>query len=126
MTLLNSLNAYDNDLSGTLPAEYSSLPKLADINLERNNIGGTLPPQWSQLGTVITSLNLHNNAIGGTLPGTYTALTKITSFSITNNALSGVNVQTSGFSHLSSLSLAGNAISLLPPEWSVLTGLSYL
>ena len=83
--------AQNNELSGNLPAAYSSLSRLSALHLANNNLQGPLPLVWP--GTGLQYLLLDNNNISGPLPDAWgdqaAQLAPIVTLTVDNNALSG-------------------------------------
>ncbi|KAJ3702089.1 hypothetical protein LUZ61_005794 [Rhynchospora tenuis] len=66
---LTTINLSRNQLSGTIPPSFGSLPKLNYLDLSLNRLTGTIPP--ALLSTSTPSLALANNNLTGELPKCY-------------------------------------------------------
>jgi Leucine-rich repeat (LRR) protein len=128
-TLINlqELNLSNNNISGSLPAEWSSLVKLQILNLSNNNISGSLPTEWSSLVNLQYIL-LNNNQISGSLPPEWSSLVNLQYLLLNNNQISGsLPPEWSSFGTLYSMDISNNQISgSLPTEWSSLVNLQYM
>lgn len=72
---LLSFSAPDNELVGTVPSAYGSLPNIVDIELWGNRLSGTLPNFSS--ATSLQYLDVSDNAIEGQLPPLPASLTSL-------------------------------------------------
>ncbi|CAI5966531.1 unnamed protein product [Closterium sp. NIES-64] len=93
MTILKALdhNLSGNELSGSIPAEYSNLANL-EVVLCCNQISGTLPTLLR--GRLkLEAIDLSNNRLHGTIPTQYTGLVRLTLLNLRNNQLTGPVLQ---------------------------------
>ena len=67
MKFLQKLILYDNNLSGSIPADIAELYMLNTLNANRNELTGNLPDNIGQ-ATALTSIQLSNNMLSGMLP----------------------------------------------------------
>lgn len=49
MTQMNTITLHLNQLTGTLPSEWSGMAQLFKLILYSNQLTGTLPSEWSSL-----------------------------------------------------------------------------
>ena len=47
MTQITEMSLYSNQLSGPLPAEWSSMTQITLMRLQLNELSGSLPVEWS-------------------------------------------------------------------------------
>jgi Leucine-rich repeat (LRR) protein len=87
-SLLTYLNAADNRLTGTLPADLGSLPRLELVDLSSNHLTGSLPSGLGLLVDLI-ELYLHKNALVGVLPSSLQQSKNLTRLHLFQNHLSG-------------------------------------
>ena len=80
------LSLRSNLLSGNLPADIASLPKLRLLYLQHNNFSGEIP---SSLSPALTVLDLSYNSFAGEIPRTLKNLTDLTGLNLANNSLAG-------------------------------------
>ncbi|GAV63815.1 Pkinase domain-containing protein/LRR_1 domain-containing protein/LRRNT_2 domain-containing protein [Cephalotus follicularis] len=78
----------NNDFSGQIPPEISSLKRLLRLDLSDNNINGNIPNQLSTLTRLLT-LRLQNNEISGEIPDLSTSLANLKQLNLSNNQLHG-------------------------------------
>jgi hypothetical protein len=109
-----------NQLSGPLPATWSSWVGVNYFACHTMTLNGTLPASWSSW-TDIQILHLYDNEFSGTLPASWSSLTQLTSFSMSYNKLYGSVPGSWNFPALKTLNLNNNMIyGAIPQSW--LTG----
>ncbi|PRQ51316.1 putative non-specific serine/threonine protein kinase [Rosa chinensis] len=86
--LVNSLDLSNNNLSGEMPRELTSLIKLWTLNLSMNHLTGVIP---SRIGSMvgIESLDLSINQLSGSIPQSMVSLTFLSYLNLSYNKLSG-------------------------------------
>ncbi|MGF7138679.1 leucine-rich repeat domain-containing protein [Roseimarinus sediminis] len=108
---------YDNNLSGTLPAELGLLDQLTLLNLRSNRLTGQLPPELGLLAN-LEYLYLYGNTLTGEIPAELGNLANLKRLYLYSNQLSGAIPSELGkltqleYLYLQSNRLSGN----LPPE----------
>ena len=88
---LEHLNLYDNQLTGTIPAQLGQLTNLENLNLHNNQLTGTIPATLNKL-TQLEHLSLSGNQLTGTIPaalGQTNKLAKLKTLHIHDNNLTG-------------------------------------
>ncbi|CAL2248651.1 unnamed protein product [Prunus armeniaca] len=75
------------NLSGTVPPEFSKLQHLKDLDLSRNYLNGSIPSQWGTMRLV--TLSLMGNRLSGPFPKVLTNITTLRNLSIEGNHFSG-------------------------------------
>ncbi|MFD0982937.1 T9SS type A sorting domain-containing protein, partial [Flavobacterium myungsuense] len=104
-----SINLFNNNLSGVLPAEITGLKYLKIINLSNNKIAGSLPNNLHVL-TDLEVLDLNSNLLSGAIPSRIAELQKLKKFAIGNNKFSGsIPSALSDFIALEYLDLSSNS-----------------
>lgn len=104
-----------NNLSGTLPRELASLPRLTALSLAHNQLTGPIPPDLFALPG-LKHLSLDGNALTGTIPPGGPAC-RLESLSLADNRLSGpIPESLAECGQLRSVNLSGNALSSGLPE----------
>ena len=102
---LRDLRLFENRLSGELPVELWSLPKLSYLFIQNNGFNGALP---TKIPENIQWLDLGSNKFSGSLP---TSATGLQVFRAENNLLSGeLPADMSKFANLTRLVLRGNQL----------------
>ncbi|KAK6144094.1 hypothetical protein DH2020_020914 [Rehmannia glutinosa] len=117
---LESLNMWDNQLSGHLTHQFGEFKSLRDLYLTNNLLSGVIPNNIGNLSS-LEVLSLDGNKLTGNLPESMGNLFNLTSLSIEDNMLEGVVTETH-FAHLSnliSLHASGNnlTLKLISPNW---------
>ncbi|KAM5581972.1 receptor-like protein EIX1 [Rosa sericea] len=86
--LVNSLDLSNNNLSGELPVELTSLIMLGTLNLSMNHLTGIIPEKIGNLKSIET-LDLSMNKLSGSIPQSMVSLTFVTHLNLSHNNLSG-------------------------------------
>ena len=95
-------------LSGTIPADLSSLLGLEGLYLHSNELTGRIPPQLSELSSLI-HLTLHRNRLVGEIPAGLGDLNGLVFLSLYGNELTGeLPAELGSLSNLRWLYLQGN------------------
>jgi Leucine Rich Repeat len=69
------VHSEENALSGSIPANFSSLLELETMDLRNCSLTGTLPPELSDLHENLEVMLLSNNNLTGSVPSSWSALT---------------------------------------------------
>ena len=88
MEQLRTMSIQENQLSGTIPSSYFSIPYLRTLELGENELSGSLPTKGynsSQLGI----LRLARNNLTGSIPPAFGSLTNLELLNIGENNFSG-------------------------------------
>ncbi|XP_028791799.1 probable LRR receptor-like serine/threonine-protein kinase At1g07650 [Neltuma alba] len=114
------------NISGTLPPEFSKLQHLKQLDLGRNLFTGSIPQQWAALH--LDQLNLMGNKLSGPFPKVLTNITTLRNLSIEGNLFSGhIPPEIGNLVNLEKIILSSNALTgELPPALSKLTKLTDL
>ncbi|CAL1405550.1 unnamed protein product [Linum trigynum] len=84
---VTSISLKSQNLSGTLPPEFSRLRFLKSLELSKNILSGTVPPQWATLPLV--ELYVMGNRLSGPFPKVLANITTLRNLSIEANQFSG-------------------------------------
>ncbi len=121
------LDLKNNQLSGRIPSELSSLSDLENLNLGGNQLTGAIPSEIGDLSK-LRALELWGNRLSGKIPTELGSLTNLQSLWIGNNQLSGeISPGLGSLSNLRVLELRGNQLrGNIPSELEGLTNLEWL
>ena len=104
LTALETLALPDNKLEGSVPAEWSKLRHLRDVDISYNDLTGSLPTDLfgvhgpvgggppgmdANNGLNLTRLNLASNKLVGAIPAKVTNMTSLVDLNLANNRLTG-------------------------------------
>lgn len=82
---LRSLDlSFNEEVTGTFPAEFARMTKLRELNLHHNGLEGTFPVEW--LAMELVTLNIHHNKLTGTLPESLGDMTTLELFDVWGNS----------------------------------------
>ncbi|KAF8018073.1 hypothetical protein BT93_H3087 [Corymbia citriodora subsp. variegata] len=112
------------NLTGTVPPEFSRLHYLKSLDLSRNCLTGTIPAQWASMR--LEDLSFMGNRLSGPFPTALTRITSLRNLSIEgNNFLGPIPPEIGNLIKLQKLILSSNAFTgELPVELSKLTKLN--
>ncbi|XP_062153041.1 probable LRR receptor-like serine/threonine-protein kinase At1g07650 isoform X2 [Alnus glutinosa] len=112
------------NLSGTVPPEFSKLHYLKQLDLSRNYLTGSIPPQWATMHLVY--LSLMGNRLSGPFPKALTNIITLKNMSIEGNGFSGpIPPEIGKLINLKKLVLSSNAFTgELPIALAKLTNLT--
>ncbi|KAG6515148.1 hypothetical protein ZIOFF_025533 [Zingiber officinale] len=122
---LQSLNIYDNKLTGQIPLSLGNLCNLEYLDLSENNIGGELTNLLDGLskcpqGSKLLHLYINGNKFSGSIPSCLGQLAQLHSLDISWNSLEG-NMTDAHFSRLTNLwilDISYNSLNLiLSDDW---------
>ena len=124
---VTELELYNNNLTGTLPAELGNLTNLTDLNLRGNSLRGRIPPELGNLSN-LERLYLYRTELSGEIPRELANLTNLESLLLYSNDLSGtIPAWLDELTNLKRLDLDyNNFTGNIPPELGNLTELEVL
>ncbi|XP_077226672.1 putative LRR receptor-like serine/threonine-protein kinase At1g53440 [Tasmannia lanceolata] len=103
------------NLTGELPEEFSELSFLEEIDLTLNNLNGSIPARWASLPLV--HLSLLGNRISGTIPKTFGNITTLKELILEDNQLEGpLPSELGNLTGLERFTLSANNITGTLPE----------
>ena len=116
-----------NGLTGTIPAELSSLSNLERLDLGDNQLTGTIPPELGRLSN-LERLDLGGNQLTGTIPVELGSPFNLERLVLDDNQLTGaIPPELGRLSGLEWLDLRSNQLrGTIPPELGGLSGLEWL
>ncbi|KAI3888388.1 hypothetical protein MKW92_006704 [Papaver armeniacum] len=108
---VETLNLYNNRLSGNIPSSLGNCSSLFYLHLAINNLTGYIPNELGRI-TSMRYLLLHNNLLGGAFPEVFQEFDNLNVLTLGNNNFEG-NIPSfiGSFQVLRVLSLASNAFS---------------
>ncbi len=110
---VSTLEVYQKELNGTVPAGLGSLPNLRFLRLWGNGLTGSIPAELGNLSN-LEELRLDQNALTGSIPTGLGSLRNLTSMSLSINQLSGgIPSDFGNLSSLDYLSLDRNFLGLV-------------
>ncbi|XP_060667274.1 receptor-like protein EIX2 [Ziziphus jujuba] len=86
--LINSIDLSDNNLSGEIPVQLTSLIGLQTLNLSANRLTGKIPANIGNL-TTLETLDLSRNKLFGPIPVSMISLTFLNHLNLSCNNLTG-------------------------------------
>eukprot|EP01025_Chloroclados_australasicus_P058062 TRINITY_DN7268_c0_g1_i2.p1 TRINITY_DN7268_c0_g1~~TRINITY_DN7268_c0_g1_i2.p1 ORF type:complete len:367 (-),score=16.58 TRINITY_DN7268_c0_g1_i2:236-1336(-) len=111
---------FENLLQGTVPAQYSTMTNMQKFMVSENRITGILPVQYSTWKKCCEKFYIFNNGLTGSLPPEYSTMTSIERIDVNDNDISGtLPIQYSTMIIISMFHSHGNQITgSIPNEWS--------
>ncbi|XWS47712.1 hypothetical protein CRYUN_Cryun13aG0007700 [Craigia yunnanensis] len=88
LRLVTSMDLSDNNLSGEIPADITSLFGLWSLNLSTNGLTGRIPETIGNMGT-LESLDFSFNQLSGAIPPSISNLTFLSYLNVAYNNLTG-------------------------------------
>jgi Leucine-rich repeat (LRR) protein len=88
MSLLNSLDFGDMNLTGEIPAWLGNLTSLETLLLRNNELNGSIPPSLGKLHN-LNWIDFSNNSLTGPIPDSFTSLVNLGDLTLCYNGLSG-------------------------------------
>jgi Leucine-rich repeat (LRR) protein len=123
---VSRIDLFENDVSGSLPAELGDLKGLKVLRMRNNNLTGGIPSQILQNMPVLEEINLFDNELSSQVPNP-SNLPKLKRLYLDNNKLEGVippGIAT--VTTLEVLDFGGNKIQGTIPDLSALVNLTEL
>ena len=89
ISTLQTVKAYSQRLSGTIPQFGALNTALVTLDLHANSFSGTLPVGLGNVGTSLAYLDVSSNKLVGSIPSTLSACTALTYLGFSTNSLNG-------------------------------------
>ena len=83
-----SIDLTAQDITGTLPTEFTSLESLQILMLAGNNFYGSIPEEYMTMSQ-LASLEVHHNALTGTVPSGWSDMKSLLKLNIAGNEFTG-------------------------------------
>ncbi|KAH7853559.1 hypothetical protein Vadar_003993 [Vaccinium darrowii] len=109
LALATSMDLSDNNISGEIPAEITSLLGLRSLNLSGNHLTGAIPKEIGNMGS-LESLDLSRNQLSGKIPQSMSVLTFLSYLNVSCNNLSGRIPSSTQLQSFNSSSFTGNKL----------------
>ncbi|KAF7146910.1 hypothetical protein RHSIM_Rhsim03G0186100 [Rhododendron simsii] len=109
LALLTSMDLSDNNISGEIPEEITSLLGLWSLNLSGNHLTGVIPKEIGNL-KLLETLDLSRNQLSGELPQSMSDLTFLNHLNVSYNTLRGRIPSSTQLQSLSASSFTGNRL----------------
>ncbi|XP_023927591.1 receptor-like protein EIX2 [Quercus suber] len=120
--LVHSIDLSDNNLSGEIPDNITSLSKLVNMNLSMNHLTGKIPESIGNLKS-LESLDLSRNKLSGPIPQSLSSLTFLNHLNLSFNKLSGIIPSGNQLQTLNDPSIyQGNSLLCGPPLLTICPG----
>ncbi|KAI8564813.1 hypothetical protein RHMOL_Rhmol03G0211300 [Rhododendron molle] len=109
LVLLTSMDLSDNNISGEIPEEITSLLGLRSLNLSGNHLTGVIPKEIGNM-ELLESIDLSRNQPSGELPQSMSDLTFLSHLNVSYNSLSGRIPSSTQLQSLNASSFTGNGL----------------
>ncbi|KAH7651408.1 Non-specific serine/threonine protein kinase protein [Dioscorea alata] len=122
---ITSIVLQGQNLTGSLPDEFSNLTSLQKIDLSFNYLNGNIPAAWASIP--LTDIELEGNHITGRIPDELGRITSLQYLSLESNLIEGPLPQSLGnLTNLLGLNvIANNIIGRLPESLGHLKNMTY-
>ncbi|XP_058205922.1 receptor-like protein EIX1 [Rhododendron vialii] len=109
LVLLTSMDLSDNNISGEIPEEITSLLGLRSLNLSGNHLRGVIPKEIGNM-ELLESLDLSRNQLSGELPQSMSDLTFLGHLNVSCNTLRGRIPSSTQLQSFNASSFIGNVL----------------
>ncbi|XVE56445.1 hypothetical protein DITRI_Ditri04bG0009900 [Diplodiscus trichospermus] len=107
LRLVTSMDLSDNNLSGEIPTEITSLFWLISLNLSKNGLTGKIPGTIGNMGA-LESIDLSFNHLSGAIPPSISNLTFLSYLNVAYNNLTGKIPSSTQLRSFDASNFAGN------------------
>ncbi|KAH6835236.1 hypothetical protein C2S53_012400 [Perilla frutescens var. hirtella] len=105
--LVTTIDLSQNNLSGDIPKEFTSLVELRSLNLSQNNFTGSIPEKIGDMKQ-LESLDFSRNSLSGQIPSSFTLISSLSHLNLSYNNLSGKIPQGTQLQGFDASSFIGN------------------
>ncbi|PON96925.1 LRR domain containing protein [Trema orientale] len=109
LRLLTSLDLSQNNLSGEIPKQLTSLQGLVSLNLSGNRLRGSIPDKIGDLSWIL-SLDISRNQLSGELPSSLSELSFLSHLNVSYNNFSGEIPLSTQLQSMEASSFIGNQL----------------
>ncbi|XP_058187609.1 receptor-like protein EIX2 [Rhododendron vialii] len=113
LALVAIMDLSDNNFTGRIPKELTSLVGLISLNMSRNHLSGVIPKKIGSMG-LLGALDLSRNQLYGEIPASISSLTFLSYLDLSFNNLSGRIPSSTQLQSFSASSFVGNKLCGLP------------
>ncbi|KAF7128966.1 hypothetical protein RHSIM_Rhsim10G0009400 [Rhododendron simsii] len=113
LALVAIMDLSDNNFTGRIPKELTSLVGLVSLNMSRNHLSGVIPNKIGSMG-LLGALDLSRNQLYGEIPPSISNLTFLSYLDLSFNNLSGRIPSSTQLQGFSASSFVGNKLCGLP------------
>ena len=104
------IELFDNQLTGSIPAQIGNLSQLQMLTLSINQLTGSIPSEIGNLSQ-LTVLSLYNNQLSGNISDVISNLSQLQRLNLSGNQLSGgIPAEIGNLSQLQILDLSSNQL----------------
>ncbi|KAL8459435.1 hypothetical protein ACS0TY_036794 [Phlomoides rotata] len=107
LSLVNNIDLSNNNLSGGILKELTSLVELISLNLSGNHLKGSIPKSIGDLKQ-LESLDLSRNALSGEMPKSFSSMSSLSYLNLSCNNLSGRIPESTQLRGMDASQFAGN------------------
>ncbi|KAL8467052.1 hypothetical protein ACS0TY_035946 [Phlomoides rotata] len=107
LSLVNTIDLSDNNLSGGIPEELTSLVELKSLNLSGNHLTGLIPKSIGDLKQ-LESLDFSRNALSGEMPKSFSFMSFLSYLNLSSNNLRGRIPESTQLQGMNASSFEGN------------------
>ncbi|KAL8459434.1 hypothetical protein ACS0TY_036793 [Phlomoides rotata] len=107
LSLVNNIDLSNNNLSGGIPKELTSLVELISLNLSGNHLKGSIPKSIGDLKQ-LESLDLSRNTLFGEMPKSFSSMSSLSYLNLSYNNLSGRIPESTQLRGMDASRFAGN------------------
>ncbi|KAL8466939.1 hypothetical protein ACS0TY_035862 [Phlomoides rotata] len=105
----NNIDLSNNNLSGDIPEELTSLVELRSLNLSQNRLTGSIPDKIGDMKQ-LESLDFSRNSLSGRIPDGFALLSFLSYLNLSYNKLTGEIPKSAQLQSIDASSFVGNSL----------------
>ncbi|KAL9143168.1 hypothetical protein ABFS82_14G218600 [Erythranthe guttata] len=109
LALVTNIDLSNNNLSGDIPKELTSLVELRSLNLSGNQLTGSIPDSIGDMKQ-LESLDLSRNSLSGEMPNSFRVMSTLNYLNVSYNKLTGRIPESTQFWGFNASSFIGNEL----------------